>query len=60
MVFTSNLPYFSFKIVSPQTSPLTSLQPSPELSGLEGNPDQRLDHILLEGLVNLFVLDTFA
>ena len=51
-------------MVFPQISPLTSLQPSPELSGLEGNPDQRLDqrlnHILSERLVNPSALDTLA
>ena len=47
-------------MASPQTSPLTSLQPSPEPSGPEGNPDQRLDHILSEGLVNPSALDTLA
>ena len=45
-------------MASPQISPLISLQPSPELS--EGNPDQCLNHILLEGLVNLSALDTLT
>ena len=47
-------------MASPQTSPLTSLQPSPELSGLKGNPDQRLNYILSEGLVNPSALNTLT
>ena len=47
-------------MVSPQIFPLISLQPSLELSGLKSNPDQRLNHILLEGLINLSALDTLA
>ena len=47
-------------MVSPQISPLTSLQPSPEPSGLKGNPDQRLNHILSERLVNPSALDTLT
>ena len=45
-------------MASPQTSPLTSLQPSPKLS--EGNFNQRLNHILSEGLVNPSALDTLT
>ena len=45
-------------MASPQTSPLKSLQPSPELS--KGNPNQCLNHILSEGLVNLSALDTLV
>ena len=45
-------------MVSPQTSLLTSLQLSPELS--EGNPNQCLNHILSEGLINPSALNTLT
>ena len=47
-------------MASPQTSPLTSLPPSLEISGPEGSPNQCLNHILSEGLINPSALDTLT